>query len=344
LSGLIIVDDDEDRALNAALGTAFGVTDIPIMLQDPRYGEDGELLYSTGAHGGVHGHLRHIALANLTPRAHLDVATTLYRFRLLNASNARIYRIAFLHEAAPLPFDVVGGDGGLLREPERVRELYLAPSERADVVLDLRGAAPCERIVAVTLPVELLSAADAPAYEGRVPRTCEPLELFLLRVVRRAAASGSIPATLSDDAPAVNGRWPLRAFTLDFRDGLWRINGATYRVDRTAFPVSRHQPEIWEFRSVGAAMPHPIHVHGYQFRLLERRHASAQSVSASGRSDGIAATERGWKDTVLLWPGETLRIAIDFAHPHAGDQVYMVQCHNLEHGSHGMMVNFRVAA
>jgi suppressor of ftsI/bilirubin oxidase len=59
---------------------------------------------------------------------------------------------------------------------------------------------------------------------------------------------------------------------------------------------------------------------------------------------GLAATELGWKDTVLLWPGESIRILVDFTHPFPGDQVYMLQCHNLEHETHGMMVNFRIEA
>jgi suppressor of ftsI/bilirubin oxidase len=45
-----------------------------------------------------------------------------------------------------------------------------------------------------------------------------------------------------------------------------------------------------------------------------------------------------------LWPGETIRLIMDFTHPFPGDQVYMLQCHNLEHETHGMMVNFRVSA
>ena len=51
----------------------------------------------------------------------------------------------------------------------------------------------------------------------------------------------------------------------------------------------------------------------------------------------------GWKDTVLVWPGESVRLAIDFKHPHAGAQTFMFHCHNLEHEDKGMMVNFRVA-
>ncbi|MGE5526616.1 MAG: multicopper oxidase family protein [Rhodospirillaceae bacterium] len=344
LSGLFIVDDAEDRAVSQALGVHFGVTDVPLMMQDKRFAQDGSLQYAPGPHA-VHGHLGDTILVNLTSRPYLDVSTGWYRFRLLNASNARIYRVAFLHDATPLAFHVIGGDGGLLGHPEAVRELYLAPAERADVVLDLRHASPGDRVMMASLPVDLLNAASSHAYEDVVPRTCEPLELLLLRVVWRQRSAGTLPTALSrpPSSPAFDAL-PVRAFTLDFRNRSWRINGSTYRMRETVFTVRRRSAEIWEFRSAGAAMPHPIHLHGYQFRILERLNASAQARAASGRTDGIAAAERGWKDTALLWPGETLRIGVDFSHPFSGDQVYMLQCHNLEHESHGMMVNFRVAA
>jgi FtsP/CotA-like multicopper oxidase with cupredoxin domain len=62
---------------------------------------------------------------------------------------------------------------------------------------------------------------------------------------------------------------------------------------------------------------------------------------------GRLATDLGRKDTVLVWPGESVRIAIDFAVPRtqafAGDQVFMFHCHNLEHEDGGMMVGVRVA-
>jgi suppressor of ftsI/bilirubin oxidase len=53
-------------------------------------------------------------------------------------------------------------------------------------------------------------------------------------------------------------------------------------------------------------------------------------------------SDLGWKDTVLVWPGETVRVAIDFSHDFPGDQTYMVHCHNLEHEDAGMMINYRV--
>jgi blue copper oxidase len=53
-------------------------------------------------------------------------------------------------------------------------------------------------------------------------------------------------------------------------------------------------------------------------------------------------SDLGWKDTALVWPGETVRVAIDFSHDYAGDQTYMAHCHNLEHEDAGMMINDRV--
>jgi suppressor of ftsI/bilirubin oxidase len=91
-------------------------------------------------------------------------------------------------------------------------------------------------------------------------------------------------------------------------------------------------------------MPHPVHVHGFQFRVLDRAGSPAHVQRLATDARGLSPAELGWKDSVLLWPGETIRILMDFAHPYVGDQVYMLQCHNLEHETHGMMVNFRVAA
>ena len=66
-------------------------------------------------------------------------------------------------------------------------------------------------------------------------------------------------------------------------------------------------------------------------------------VSSSARfGKGRTAGDLGWKDTVLVWPGETVRIAIDFTHDFPGDQTYLLHCHNLEHEDAGMMINFRV--
>jgi FtsP/CotA-like multicopper oxidase with cupredoxin domain len=49
--------------------------------------------------------------------------------------------------------------------------------------------------------------------------------------------------------------------------------------------------------------------------------------------------DQGWKDTVLLMPGERVRLLVKFDH-YAG--LYIYHCHNLEHEDLGMMRNFRI--
>jgi len=89
--------------------------------------------------------------------------------------------------------------------------------------------------------------------------------------------------------------------------------------------------EIWEFHNTDSGMmhmnmPHPIHLHGKQFRVVERR-----GVMHEGYVD------EGWKDTVLLMPGEKIRILVDFD-DYPG--LFLYHCHNLEHEDMGMMRNY----
>ena len=107
---------------------------------------------------------------------------------------------------------------------------------------------------------------------------------------------------------------------------------------------SRGATEVWNVRNAEASMPHPFHIHGFQFQILERKGSPAQQKTLSVNDKGLAASDLGWKDTVLVWPGETVCIAIDFTHPFKGDQVYMIHCHNLEHEDQGMMLNLKVQA
>lgn len=362
LAGFLLVEDSEELALERALDLQLGVNDIPLMIQDKRFAEDGSLSYVPGAHDHFLGYCGDRVLVNLTPSPCFDCESRLYRFRLLNGSNARIYRLAFMHGDVALEFQVIGADGGLLERPLGTREIFLSPSERADVLLDLRDAALGERVMLASLPFDAMQflpktrasdkAPNVPVNQtagtgdtaANIPVNGAPLDLMLIRVTGKVRYERAIPEVLSR-IDAVEPQSPkTRRFVFDHSKGMWRINGYSYRMTDTAFSVDRGAREIWEFSNSGPAMPHPIHIHGFQYHVLDRRgsppHVSALALDARG----LPATETGWKDSVLLWPGETIRLSMDFSHPHPGDQIYMLQCHNLEHESHGMMVNFRVAA
>jgi blue copper oxidase len=346
LAGLFIVEDEEEMALQRALDVKLGETDIPLLIQDKRFTADGELQYSAAAQEHFHGFCGDTVLVNLTQSPCLDCDTRLYRFRMVNASNARVYRLAFVHGEQALPFHVIGADGGLLERPHAARELFLSPSERADVVLDLRAANPGDRVVLASLAFDAMALATSARSGATDTATAvgAPLELMLLRVVRKVRYEHELPAVLSKIPPLQTNEARPRLFTLDQSKGVWRINRGTYRMTETAFSVNRGAKEIWAFTNSGPAMPHPIHVHGFQYRVVERKGSPEHVRRLAVDERGLPPTELGWKDTVLLWPGETLRMLIDFTHPYPGDQVYMLQCHNLEHEAHGMMVNFRVVA
>jgi FtsP/CotA-like multicopper oxidase with cupredoxin domain len=138
----------------------------------------------------------------------------------------------------------------------------------------------------------------------------------------------------------VSDRAPIRRVPLTFMRMEWLIGGRTFDMtdvaaDETVAPGSTH---IWEFRNepnpMGMAMAHPIHVHGTQFRVLSRSGAAGNAL-AEGISDTRAT------DTVLVLPGETVRVQITFS---AYPGLYLYHCHILEHEDMGMMRNFRISA
>jgi suppressor of ftsI/bilirubin oxidase len=90
-------------------------------------------------------------------------------------------------------------------------------------------------------------------------------------------------------------------------------------------------------------MPHAMHLHGFHFEVLARETSPDWIAVLAEDVQGRLATDIGRKDTVLVWPGESVRVAIDFTHPFPGPQSYLFHCHNLEHEDGGMMLGVAVA-
>jgi suppressor of ftsI/bilirubin oxidase len=360
LAGLFIVEDDEDLALQRALDLRLGETDIPLVLQDRRFDESGGLVYAPGAEDRFAGHYGAETLVNLTSRPHFLAATRVYRFRILNASNARMFRLAFRHGEEHLEFRVIGNDGGLLDRPHPAKELFLSPGERVDALLDLRAAALGDAVTLASLAFdpmhhegEAAGGHDAHAHHGGhgghgsgempyVPDG-EPLDLMRIHVLSRVAYENAVPDVLSRLEPPAAAAGKPRIITIDQVKGRWRINGQTYKPSATPIVVPRGATEVWEIRNHARSMPHPMHIHGFVSRVLSREGSPEQQRGRAVTETGLAVTDLGWKDTVLSWPGETVRVVTDFSHPYVGEQVYMVHCHNLEHADGDMMVNLKIA-
>ncbi|MDO8439657.1 MAG: multicopper oxidase domain-containing protein, partial [Polaromonas sp.] len=358
LASFFLVDDDDQRRLSKSLDLQLGVTDLPLVIQDKQFDAQGKLLYKPDAHEAMMGWLGDIVLANLTPNAVQTVTPRTYRLRLLNGSNARIYRLAFVKGNTPLDFTVIGTDGGLIERPETATEAFLAPGERLDVLLDAGQAQVGEDIFLKSLTFDAMenegSAGGMPGMGGmgmgrmmagmsssRLPLGHE-FNVLKLSVTTGERVVAKLPATLSQVTPIPISGAAQRRIELSMGQMRFLINGRTFRMDEIAFDVKRGAVEIWSISNPALGMPHPMHIHGFSFQVLERIGSPSQVAAIARFGQGRTVGDLGWKDTILVWPGETVRIAIDFTHDFPGDQTYLLHCHNLEHEDAGMMINFRV--
>ena len=364
LASYFLVEDNDQRNLAKALDLQLGVTDLPLVIQDKRFDAQGKLQYQPNPMDMMMGWVGDIVLTNLTPNAVLSVSPRSYRFRLLNGSNARIYRLAFVKEKTPLEFVVIGTDGGLIERPETVTEAFLAPGERLDVVFDAGQAQPGTDIFLKSLafdPMENegtaggmsgMSGMQGMQGMGQMmggmggSRLLLGQEFNLLKLVVTAGDRivAKLPATLSQVRPIRTEGATERRLELSMDMMRFLINGRSFSMQEIVFEVKRGAVEIWSIQNPTIGMPHPMHLHGFSFQVLERLNSPAPLSAGARFGKGRTVSDLGWKDTVLVWPGETVRVAIDFAHDFPGSQTYVFHCHNLEHADAGMMINFRVLA
>jgi FtsP/CotA-like multicopper oxidase with cupredoxin domain len=293
LAGAFIVNDSEELAL----GLPSASYELPLILRDAQLDRNGNLQYV--AKSG--GFLGNIPLVNGTRSAKVDVDSAMYRLRILNGANARIFRLALGTGAA---FTLIGNDGGLLVSPVSLTSIDIAPAERVDVLVDLRNFNVGEH--------EMLRDLRA------------GWDLLDFVVTNKVTVNVTVPSTLSA-IPRLSNPVVTRVFSFD---GMSKINGKVFEMQRIDFSIPLGQTELWRFRTNGNA-PHPVHVHGAPFQVQSR----------SGGRGALFPWEKGWKDTVLLEDGESVEVLVRFD-GYRG--VYLMHCHKLEHEDMGMMLNFEV--
>jgi spore coat protein A len=307
LAGFHLVSDDEDDRLPLPRGER----DLPLMIADRSFAADGSLAYPDMAAEPAYtaGVLGDVVVVNGVAWPYREVAAARYRLRLLNASNARRYRIAL----DPPPaggdgFVQIGTDGGLLEAPVRHDAIEMASAQRFDVVVDFGRYRP-------GTTVRLVNTFGS----GTTRHVME------FRVGARTTDESSVPATLSTMEPLAA---PVTTRTFRFRRGDvrgmpgWTINGQAFDPMGSIASPRLGRAEVWRIMS---DFHHPIHVHLAPFRVLSR------GIGDPGPYD------HGWKDTIDLRPAEEARLLIRFD-DYAGR--YLLHCHNLEHEDMAMMATF----
>ncbi|MDX1674414.1 MAG: multicopper oxidase domain-containing protein [Longimicrobiales bacterium] len=296
LAGAFIIRDTVESGLGLPAGLPY---EVPLIIRDASFDKNGDMQYKPRS-GGFEGDT---PLVNGTLDAGHAVDAAVYRFRILNGSNARIYRLALSNGD---PFTLIGNDGGLLAASTPVSEIVLSPAERVDVLVDLTGRAGSKVMLR-----DLNAGWD----------------LLELAVNDTVVNNMTIPGTLDAIVP-LSQDGTTREFSFD---GMSKINGKVYDMYASEFTVKKGVTERWRFTTKGNA-PHPVHVHGAYFQVLSR----------TGGRGQLFPWEAGWKDTVLLEDGEEVDVLIRFDHS-AVRGIYLIHCHKLEHEDMGMMANFTVA-
>ncbi len=329
VAGLMWIDDDNSDALD--LPKTYGVDDIPLVIQDRQFDNDGAFRFAVNQ-GAVYGNTM---LINGTWNPFLQVESRRIRFRLLNGSNARIYYIGFDDSRV---FHQIATDGGFLEAPLQTNRVILAPGERAEILVDFSDGA---EVVLKSYPeAGLLETVQS--FFGGIGTG----NLHLLKIVPQPTkrASHALPERLNtisriDASQAAKTRPMVLAGAAQGGRGGGRggggkplgppINGKIMDMARIDEVVRLGDIEIWEVSNRGD-QPHPFHVHLVQFQILDRN------------GQPPTGAELGWKDTVLAPPGDLVRIIMPFER-YADPQIpYMYHCHIMEHEDNGMMGQFLV--
>jgi FtsP/CotA-like multicopper oxidase with cupredoxin domain len=257
---------------------------------DERNGREGDVLFVNG---------------QILPRVPIRSGET-QRWRVINASGARIYRLAIPGHS----FVHVGSDGGLFERPVEVEEILLANGERAELLVQGTGD-PGSQVLLRALPYDRYLTLTRP------PDWAEPRDLLILQYAASSAEERvAIPDRLRPVPPLDTAAVTA---TRVMRMSQGRINSRVMDMARVDVTAPLGATEIWEVENL-VGMDHPFHLHGFQFQVLDR--------------NGEPEPYRSWKDTVNVPGRERVRFIVRYE-DHPGK--WMFHCHILDHEDQGMM-------
>jgi len=316
LAGMLLVDDEVTDRLD--LPAEYGVDDIPVVITDAKFHDDGRLDEEIDPTLGLLGDT---PLVNGITNASFAATTRRVRLRLLNGASMRFHHLQL---ADARPFHVISSDSGLLPAPQEVDSVLLSPAERVDILVDL---APGEETILESVPLD--NNFGIPAGENVTDFGFG--DSFTLLTVTgpgdNAPEPSAVPTTLDPNAEATPdvGSAIRREFALN----TFRINDQLMDMNRIDVTIDHRDPEVWVVTNENSDWPHNFHIHNARFKVLSL--------------DGTDVTEvltTGWKDTVALPPNSTVELAVEFGwHPDPAVP-YMFHCHMLLHEDEGMMGQF----
>jgi FtsP/CotA-like multicopper oxidase with cupredoxin domain len=372
LTGFFLLFDEEDSNNEndpnpCAFRLPSGKYDVPLILHDVRFDQNGQVVFNKFDTKGLLGDKYTV---NRTIQPYFQVERRKYRFRILNGGPSRFYQV-FLSSGANRdklhPFVIVTGDGNFQPRPVCAESIYLSVAQRVDVIIDFAQFKVGDQLY-------LQNRLEQTSGQGPTGRVIEPgWDMVRFDVIESTGKDNSrIPDTLRD-LPQVGKPVKERLWTFDYRGGCWTINGKPASPDmmRIDAEIVEGTGEKWILRNEGKNWSHPIHSHFTEFLLLsvDGRPVTSSEVQTTERqnprrSDFLALEAPlpkqkkcppgefvcprevlprfmggDRRDVATLLPDNEIAVFMDWSDFHGR---YVMHCHNVVHEDHAMMIRWDI--
>jgi blue copper oxidase len=331
--GLIIVRDPAEAGL--VLPRKYGVDDFPLIVQSVQFDSVNQPMPK--------GMVDSTLLVNGTINPYVNLPAQVVRLRLLNASGERTLNFGFTGNRH---FAIIATDGGLIAAPYDTSRIWLSPGERVEVLLNLGGMMSQSLYLmsyGSELPMGVQGGPTMPMPPPNPPMNSplNGIDFNILKINVIASTSSpvtTIPTTLIPFIPyqAINANTirtiRMTADSAMVMDGPFYFNGNSYNMMRVDYTIPLNNMEIWKLVNTNM-VAHPFHIHDVEFSILDRNNGVAP-----------APQERGWKDVILVPPGDSARFIAQFKDFADSIVPYMFHCHILMHEDDGMMGQFMVSS
>lgn len=370
LAGLLGAYIIRHPAIEDPLGLPRGHQfDRPLIVFDRSFRTDGSIfMNSTGNNPSIHPqwqpeYFGDAIIVNGKAWPRLTVRRRKYRFRIINASNARFFRFFFTNG---LRFTHVASDSAYIPNPVTANQTLVGPSEITDIIVDFSQSRSNVAILANDAPYPYPSGDPVNEANGKVMK-------FIILPYQESDTSRIPKRLLEYPAPDLSSVARTRYVAMyeyvsdiDEPTHLY-LNGKPFDAAVTETP-KEGSTEVWHVINL-TEDNHPLHIHLGLLKVLDQTElvkldefkecmtkindAVKCHVEqyARGKKVEVPAHEKGWKNVYKMIPGYVTKIAVRFSYIHTNSSYefdataepgYVYHCHVLDHEDNAMMRPLKV--
>ena len=319
--------------------------DVNLMLADKAFDQNGQLYFDIF---NLDGFLGDVMTVNACYKPYMEVEARQYRFRILNASVSRFFKVGLCDaNGTAKPMIQIGNDGNLLPNAAQLTELdEQGIAERYDIVIDFSSFKSGDKVYLVNLaehrdgtkPNADVKLSDALAGKSSDPCVGRFLEFRVVPLKGKDLSTKIVDKMVLIPNPDLSQIPVARERTFEFGRGSatdnapWTIKtdgGQSFSADfsRLSAMPKPGTREIWHLKNGGGGWDHPIHIHFEEGQILAR----------NGSLSNVPLAERGRKDVYRLKPSGEVTLTMQFRE---FSGMYMEHCHNTQHEDNAMLLRW----